>query len=63
MTMNKDQVKGRVKEAQGKVKEVTGKLVGDKTLEAKGNAEKVLGKAQAKFGDVKQDIKDSKKHT
>jgi uncharacterized protein YjbJ (UPF0337 family) len=63
MTMNKDQVKGRVKEAQGKVKEVTGKLVGDKTLEAKGNAEKVLGMARAKFGDVKQDIKDSKKRT
>ena len=61
MTMNKDQVKGRVKEAQGKIKEVTGKLVGNEKMEAKGKVEKVLGRAQAKFGDVKQDVKDAKK--
>ncbi len=61
MSMNKDQVKGRVKEAEGKIKEVAGKLVGNDTLEAKGRAQKVLGKAQAKFGDVKQDVKDAKK--
>jgi uncharacterized protein YjbJ (UPF0337 family) len=59
--MNKDQVKGRVKEAKGKIKEVAGKLVGDENLEAKGKVQKVLGEAQAKFGDVKQDVKDAKK--
>jgi uncharacterized protein YjbJ (UPF0337 family) len=57
MSMNKDQVKGRVEEAKGAVKEGTGKVVGDKTLQAKGNIEKNLGKVQAKFGDVKQDVK------
>jgi uncharacterized protein YjbJ (UPF0337 family) len=61
MSINKDQVKGRVEEAKGTIKEATGKLVGDKTLEAKGNIEKNLGKVQAKFGDVKQDVKDSEK--
>ena len=61
MNTNKDQVRGRVKEAQGKIKEVAGKLVGNEKLEAKGKIQKVLGKAQAKFGDVKQDMKDSKK--
>ena len=61
MTMNKDQVKGRVKEAEGKIKEVAGKLVGNETLEAKGKIQKTLGKAQAKYGDVKQDVKDAKK--
>ena len=61
MNTNKDQVRGRVKEAQGKVKEVAGKLVGNEKLEAKGKIQKVLGKAQAKFGDVKQDMKNSKK--
>ena len=61
MSMNKDQVKGRVKEAKGEIKEVSGKLVGNETLEAKGKVQKVLGGAQAKFGDVKQDMKDSKK--
>jgi uncharacterized protein YjbJ (UPF0337 family) len=60
MSMNKDQVKGRVKEAEGKIKEVAGKLVGNETLEAKGKIEKVLGVAQAKFGDVKQGVKGSK---
>jgi uncharacterized protein YjbJ (UPF0337 family) len=61
MSINKDQVKGRVKEAEGKIKEVAGKLVGNETLEAKGKIQKTLGKAQAKFGDVKQDVKDAAK--
>ncbi len=61
MSMNKDQIKGRVKEAEGNIKQVAGKLVGNETLEAKGNVQKIIGKAQAKFGDVKKDIKDSKK--
>ena len=61
MSINKDQVKGRVEEAKGKVKEVAGKLVGNERLEAKGKVQKTLGRAQAKFGDVKQDVKDSKK--
>jgi uncharacterized protein YjbJ (UPF0337 family) len=57
--MNKDQVKGRVKEAEGKIKEVAGKLVGNEKLEIKGKIEKNLGKAQAKLGDVRQDVKDA----
>jgi uncharacterized protein YjbJ (UPF0337 family) len=61
MSINKDQVKGRVEEAKGSIKEGTGKLVGDEMLEAKGNIQKNLGKVQAKVGDVKQDLKDSKK--
>jgi uncharacterized protein YjbJ (UPF0337 family) len=59
MNMNKDQLKGRAEEAKGTIKETTGKLVGDKTLEAKGNIQKNLGKVQEKVGDVKQDVKDS----
>jgi uncharacterized protein YjbJ (UPF0337 family) len=31
--------------------------VGDEAREAKGKVQKILGKAQAKFGDVKQDVK------
>jgi uncharacterized protein YjbJ (UPF0337 family) len=55
--MNKDQVKGRVKEAEGKVKEVTGKIVGNKNLEAKGAVQKTAGKVQAGYGDLKDDLK------
>src|ERR1039458_10229527 len=59
MSTNKDQVRGRVKQAKGRIKEVAGKLVGDEKLKAKGKAQKTLGKAQARFGDVKQRVKDS----
>ena len=61
MFVNKDQVKGRTREAKGKVKEVTGSLVGNEKLEAKGKIQKTLGEAQAKFGDVKKDISEAKK--
>jgi len=58
MSINKDQIKGRVKEAEGKIKEATGALVGNEKLEEKGKVQKNLGKAQAKYGDVKRDVKD-----
>jgi uncharacterized protein YjbJ (UPF0337 family) len=61
MGINKDQVEGRVKEAKGKIKEVAGKLVGNESMEAKGKIQKNLGKVQAKFGDVKEDVKDATK--
>jgi uncharacterized protein YjbJ (UPF0337 family) len=60
MSMNKDQVEGRAKEAAGKVQEVAGKVVGSANQQVKGNINKNVGAAQAKFGDVKRDIKDSK---
>ena len=56
MSMNKDQVTGRVKEAEGKVKEVSGQILGNEKLAAKGTVEKSAGKAEAKFGDVKKDV-------
>ena len=59
MGLNKDQVKGRVKEAKGTIKEVVGKLVGNEKLERKGETEKIVGEVQAKFGDVKKDVKDA----
>lgn len=55
--MNKDQVKGRVKEAGGTIKQVTGKIVGNEKLEEKGRVEKIAGKVQAGYGDIKRDIK------
>jgi len=57
--MNKDQVKGRVEEAKGKVKQVTGKMVGNASLEQKGIVQKIAGKVQADYGDVKSDLKKS----
>ena len=61
MSTNKDQTEGRAKEFTGKVKEVAGKLVGNEKLEAKGKVQGILGKAQAKYGDLKHEVKDASK--
>ena len=60
MSINKDQVQGRVKEAAGKVQETGGKVVGSTNQEIKGKVNKHVGAAEAKFGDIKSDVKDSK---
>ena len=59
MSINKDQVKGRIDEAMGKAKEVVGKVLGNKDLEQKGKVEKVVGKVEAGYGDLKHDVKKS----
>ncbi len=53
--MNKDQIKGRIKEAEGTVKEAAGKLAAKEILEQKGKLLKTAGKAQAGYGDIKKD--------
>ncbi len=58
--MNKDQIKGRIKEAEGAAKEVAGKVTGKDSLEQKGKLQKAAGKTQASFGDIKNDIKKDK---
>jgi uncharacterized protein YjbJ (UPF0337 family) len=55
--VNNDQVKGRVKETEGKAKQVAGNVVGNKKLEEKGKTQKDLGKVQAGYGDLKHDLK------
>ncbi len=55
--MNKDQVKGRVEEVQGKIKEGVGKAVGNKDLEDKGNVQKNIGSVHGKLGDLKEHVK------
>ena len=55
--MNKDQVNGRINEVIGNVKEIAGKITDNKDLEVKGNIQKNIGKAQADFGDLKNNLK------
>ena len=50
----KDQAEGTFHELKGKVKEVAGKLSDNPTLEAEGTGEKIAGKIQGKFGQVKK---------
>ncbi|MDP1647041.1 MAG: CsbD family protein [Rubrivivax sp.] len=58
--MNKDQVKGALKEAAGKVQQKTGAIVGSSSQEAKGLAKKIEGKVQQKVGDAKEALKDAR---
>jgi len=51
--MNKDQVKGAVKDAAGKVQTKAGEAMGSNKQQAKGMAKQVEGKAQKAVGNVK----------
>jgi uncharacterized protein YjbJ (UPF0337 family) len=57
MNMNKNQVKGVVKDIAGKVQEEAGKLAGNKEQQAKGLNKQISGKAEKAYGDVKEAIK------
>ena len=57
--MNKDQVKGAVKDAAGKVQEKAGHMVGSESQQAKGLQKQVEGKVQKGVGDVKEAVKDA----
>ncbi|WP_262966981.1 CsbD family protein [Methylobacter psychrophilus] len=57
--MNKDQVKGRIEETKGKIKEATGVILDDENMEAEGNIQKNIGKAQSGLSDLKEDTKES----
>jgi uncharacterized protein YjbJ (UPF0337 family) len=55
--MNKHQVKGVTNQATGEVKQQVGKMTGDKTLQAKGQAREIKGKLQKGLGDAKEDLR------
>jgi len=59
--MNKDQVKGSLKDAAGKVQQKTGEVIDSPSQEAKGVAKQVEGKSQKAVGDVKEAAKDAGK--
>ena len=59
--MNKDQVKGRIKEAAGETQEQFGKLVNSKEQVAKGHAREHAGKAQKAAGDLREQARDDAK--
>lgn len=59
--MNKDQIKGAVKDAAGKVQQKAGELIDSPEQQAKGIAKQVEGTTQKKVGDVKEAVKDASK--
>ena len=57
--MNKDQVKGTIKDVAGKVQEKAGDLTGSEKQQIKGLKNQVEGKVQKGVGDVKEAFKDA----
>ena len=55
--VNKDQLGGVIKQAKGSVKQTVGKVTGNKRTQAEGMADKVAGKIQKGYGDLKETIK------
>jgi uncharacterized protein YjbJ (UPF0337 family) len=58
--MNKDQIKGTLKDAAGKVQETTGKVIGSDEQQLKGLKKQALGQVQKAAGDIKEVVKDSR---
>lgn len=57
--MNKDQIKGAVKDVAGKVQEKAGEITGNDKQQVKGLKNQVEGKVQKGFGNVKEAFKDA----
>jgi uncharacterized protein YjbJ (UPF0337 family) len=53
--MNRDQVKGRMKDAGGKMQEKAGKATGNRTQQAKGLIKQGVGKVQKTLGDTRNE--------
>jgi len=59
--MNKDQVKGVVKDATGKAQQKTGEALGSTEQQAKGLAKQAEGKVQKNVGNAREVLKDSER--
>jgi uncharacterized protein YjbJ (UPF0337 family) len=61
--MNKDQIKGGMKDIAGKVQQKTGELTGNKTQQIKGVKNQAEGKLQKGVGDAKETLRDADRAT
>lgn len=57
MNPTKDKTQGTMNKASGHVKATAGKMIGDRKLEAKGEGQKLKGKAQTMGGKIKESVK------
>ncbi len=51
--MDKDRIKGKAKDLQGRIKRQAGEWTGDKKAQVEGAAEQAVGKVQNAFGQAK----------
>ena len=59
--MNKAQVKGNLKVAEGKIQQAAAKITGNEKQEAKGLLKEAAGRTQKSYGDAKETLKDAVK--
>lgn len=59
--MNKDQIKGTIKDAAGKVQTTTAKVFGNTGQQIKGIKKQAEGRVQKAVGDMKEAAKDAGK--
>jgi len=59
--MNRDQVKGGMKDAAGKMQRKVGEATGNKNQQVKGVGKQIEGKVQKAVGNAKEDFKDDSK--
>ena len=55
--VNRDQVAGLAKQMKGSVKQAAGKAIGNRRTQVEGAADKIAGKVQKAYGDVKDKVK------
>lgn len=60
--MNRNQIKGIVKDIAGKVQEKAGKLIGNEKLQVKGLGKQISGTVEKIYGDAKAVFKGASKH-
>ncbi|MCA1626144.1 MAG: CsbD family protein [Acidobacteria bacterium] len=58
-TWNKDEVDGKFEQAKGTVKDKAGEVLGDRDLEAEGEAQNAAGETQETWGKVKRGVGDT----
>jgi uncharacterized protein YjbJ (UPF0337 family) len=57
--MNKDELKGKAKQAKGAIKEKAGELADSPDLQTEGVADRASGKVQEGFGAAKRKVSDA----
>jgi uncharacterized protein YjbJ (UPF0337 family) len=57
--MDKDELKGKAKQAKGSIKEKAGELIGNPDLEAEGTIDRATGKVQEGFGAAKRKVREA----
>lgn len=61
MSVNRNQVKGTLKDVGGKIQEEAGKLVGSTPQQIKGLQHQAEGKAQKRAGNLQEIVSDANK--